>query len=391
MTYPTLYTRQGNFTNIETNDPADGLSGIGTYLDAEFNALKTYLDALDANIRLLQRADGALANGIVTAESLATGLTIGVNPAGTWVTATEYEAAEDLVWKDGILYVCVTSHTSGTFATDLAAGKWSIVLDLASEVPGVTGVYGRAVTTLTNAGSPYTLTESDNGKFYLVDSSSGSVTVNLPNSAGLADPDFCRFKFIRTSASNTVTIARAGSDTINGATSFVISAVANTHVDVYAGGSTEWKAIEFKIPNDGSVNTNKIAANGVETADITDLNVTTGKIAAYAITPGKVDEVQAADENPSSGTVTLNMNTNRRIKITASGNFTFDVTPPTSRSGSARVECVNWGAHTVTLTGIDNTPNGAALVFTVSGTDILCLDADDDGVVNAFIVGKAFA
>lgn len=391
MTYPTLYTRQSDFSDLESNDPADGLSGIGVELDAEFNAIITYLNALDANIRLLQRADGALANNIVTQDSLSTGLTIGVNPATAWATATAYESAEDLVWQSGSLYVCVTDHTAGTFATDLAAGKWSLVLDLASEVPGVTGIYGRAVTALTNAGSPYTLTEADNGKFYTVDSSGGNVTINLPNSAGLTDPDFCRFKFIRTSASNVVTIARAGSDTINGATSLVISAVANTHVDVYATGGTAWRAIEFKVPNDGSVDTNKIAANGVETADITDLNVTEGKIAAFAVTPGKVDAKQAADQSPSSGTVTLNMNTNRRIKVTATGNFTFDVTPPTSRAGTAIVECVNWGAHTVTLTGIDNVPGGNPLSFTVAGTDLLVIDADDDGVVNAYIAGKAFA
>lgn len=390
MTYPTLYTRQSDFSDLEANDPADGLSGIGVELDAELNAIKTYLDALDANIRLLQRADGALANGIVTQDSLSTGLTVGVNPATAWVTATAYEVGEDLVWNNGILYVCTVDHTSGTFATDLAAGKWTLVLDLASEVPGVTGVYGRAVTALTDTGSPYTLTEADNGKFYTVDSSAGNVTINLPDSAGLADPDFCRFKFIRTSASNTVTIARGGSDTINGATSFVISAVANTHVDVYATGGTAWRGIEFKVPNDDSVTSAKIAANGVATADITDLNVTEGKIAAFAVTPGKVDAKQAADQSPSSGTVTLDMNTNRRIKITATGNFTFDVTPPTSRAGTAIVECVNWGAHTVTLTGIDNVPGGNPLSFTVSGTDLLGIEADDDGVVNAFFLGKGF-
>lgn len=42
---------------------------------------------------------------------------------GGWVTATAY-ALHDLVWSGGLGYRCISAHTSGTFATDLAAGKW---------------------------------------------------------------------------------------------------------------------------------------------------------------------------------------------------------------------------------------------------------------------------
>lgn len=43
-------------------------------------------------------------------------------PAG-WVTTTAY-AVGDLVLQSGTKYYCTTAHTSGTFATDLGAGKW---------------------------------------------------------------------------------------------------------------------------------------------------------------------------------------------------------------------------------------------------------------------------
>lgn len=42
---------------------------------------------------------------------------------GAWVTATAY-ALHDLVWSGGLGYRCISAHTSGTFATDLAAAKW---------------------------------------------------------------------------------------------------------------------------------------------------------------------------------------------------------------------------------------------------------------------------
>lgn len=40
-----------------------------------------------------------------------------------WATSTSY-AVDDLVYTADECYLCLVAHTSGTFATDLAAGKW---------------------------------------------------------------------------------------------------------------------------------------------------------------------------------------------------------------------------------------------------------------------------
>lgn len=40
-----------------------------------------------------------------------------------WVTSTGYVVGQ-LVVQAGVVYRCATAHTSGTFATDLAASKW---------------------------------------------------------------------------------------------------------------------------------------------------------------------------------------------------------------------------------------------------------------------------
>lgn len=47
---------------------------------------------------------------------------------GAWATSTVY-VANDAVQQNGSGYICVTGHTSGTFATDLAAGKWSLFVE----------------------------------------------------------------------------------------------------------------------------------------------------------------------------------------------------------------------------------------------------------------------
>ena len=42
-----------------------------------------------------------------------------------WVTATAYVPG-DVRDEGGVIYLCLIGHTSGTFATDLAAGKWEV-------------------------------------------------------------------------------------------------------------------------------------------------------------------------------------------------------------------------------------------------------------------------
>lgn len=50
---------------------------------------------------------------------------------GAWTTATFYQN-NDFVLLSSAYYVCRTSHTSGVFATDLAAGKWELLIDMST-------------------------------------------------------------------------------------------------------------------------------------------------------------------------------------------------------------------------------------------------------------------
>jgi len=63
-----------------------------------------------------------------------------LNGRGNWTTGTAYKATPQREWviQGGTAYVCAVDHTAGTFATDLAAGKWinadavQLVAELAS-------------------------------------------------------------------------------------------------------------------------------------------------------------------------------------------------------------------------------------------------------------------
>jgi hypothetical protein len=114
----------------------------GQSLDLEFQDVKTTTDQVLANLKLIQRDDGALLNGVVTIDALSASLqTSGLAPANAWATGTYYAAGVSVVTNGG-LYRALIAHTSGVFATDLAAVKWLLVTPLTVGVNGTNGTNG---------------------------------------------------------------------------------------------------------------------------------------------------------------------------------------------------------------------------------------------------------
>jgi len=75
-------------------------------------------------------ADAAAAQASATAAAISEANVLAVEDnlpdwKGAWVTATVYETG-DLVREDGSSYICLISHTSGTFSTDLSALRWEL-------------------------------------------------------------------------------------------------------------------------------------------------------------------------------------------------------------------------------------------------------------------------
>lgn len=143
MSAVTPYNRRANFTQYALDHTAAPYSPSDH--DAELNAVEVTADGLVANLSLIQRTDGMLANGAVHPDSLtsATKALIGAGsignlnwtPRGLWATLTVY-ARGDVVQQSTNSYVCATPHTAGVFATDYAAGKW-IVLTVTVNAAGI--------------------------------------------------------------------------------------------------------------------------------------------------------------------------------------------------------------------------------------------------------------
>jgi hypothetical protein len=119
---------------------------------------------------------------------------------------------------------------SGNFVR-LGIGSSGQVLKTVSGLPAWSNFNG-SFNTATKTSS-YTVSSSDTVVF--ADATSASVTVTLPAASGLAGYRFY-IKRIDASSSNTVTIARSGSDTIDGMTSFTLDQQ-YTAIGVVSNGS----------------------------------------------------------------------------------------------------------------------------------------------------------
>lgn len=99
--------------------------------------------AFDKIVMILQQQQVVVDDGATT-----------TNWKGDWVTTTVY-AAKDIVKDLGTnnLYFCIVPHTSGTFATDLAAGYWTLAFD-ASFTSGVSSVSAISPIISSGGGTP---------------------------------------------------------------------------------------------------------------------------------------------------------------------------------------------------------------------------------------------
>jgi hypothetical protein len=127
MAQPPTYSRAFNFSDYQATSPSTPVPG--NKLDEEFSRIKAVIDSIRANLALVQRDDTAIANESIGYDQLKAELDgFGFNPPSEWATSTNY-VVRDTVFHESSFYRCLVSHTSGTFATDLAAEKWALIAD----------------------------------------------------------------------------------------------------------------------------------------------------------------------------------------------------------------------------------------------------------------------
>lgn len=109
---------------------------------------------------------------------------------GVWLTATSY-ALNDFVVNGAQYAICVETHTSSaSFATDLAAGKWSVLIDVSSvgtavlPTPGGAGDGNKFATTNTG-GTGYTIISATDAHIVLGAGSIGKTVYQSSDAAAI--------------------------------------------------------------------------------------------------------------------------------------------------------------------------------------------------------------
>lgn len=149
MSQPTAYYPAYNFTQYQTSHPTTPLPAAS--VDSELFSISTSITEICTNLALIQRDDGALANQSVGFNQLQSGLTIGLAaPATNWATGKAY-TVNATVYQSNSIYICAISHTSGTFATDLAAGDWILLINTGQYVTAASASATAAAASATSA------------------------------------------------------------------------------------------------------------------------------------------------------------------------------------------------------------------------------------------------
>lgn len=137
---------------------------------------------------------------------------------GPWTAATYYDVTDE-VGQDGSAYICVAGHTSGAFATDLAAGKWQLLaaagtdgVDGVDGTNGTNGTDGKFSATEVIKTAAYTALAADVGKTIILNKATAD-TLSFDAAATLGSTWMVMVKNI---GAGTWVLDPSGAETING-------------------------------------------------------------------------------------------------------------------------------------------------------------------------------
>jgi len=149
MALPT-YTRTRNFAEDQNNNVGGRSTVLTAGLDTELNSIKSVLDVAKTMLAVLLNDDLSQKISAAAVSYIAASLGSGnvFLWRDQWLTTTAY-VVNNMVFNGGSTYICLQAHTSGIFATDLAAGKWTLLAQQgsAAALPSQGGNQDKILTT----------------------------------------------------------------------------------------------------------------------------------------------------------------------------------------------------------------------------------------------------
>jgi hypothetical protein len=247
------------------------------------------------------KTDGIVQSTDYSSKAWAIGGT-GVTDTASAGAAKEWAAAAEDDLVDG------SEYSAKHYSAKASAQATAAAASAATAAAAASGNLYGTVTTLTTGTTDVEI--ANNGTYYLCDTSGGNITINLP---AIGTDEGIRFGFQKSSASNTVTFVRDGTDTINGGTSYTLTqdtevvlliADDNTPDNWIATIQSQTLADEITLTKTGSQFS--IKDNGVTPAKVSgSVNAQTGT--TYTLVLGDAFK-QITMSNASANTLTIPTN-----------------------------------------------------------------------------------
>lgn len=243
-------------------------------------------DRVDRSVRLAEGFTGSFsallpttltANAVLKINSDGDGFEMG--PTSTAISEAETKATE----------AAASATAAASSATSAASSATSAAASAVQAASAVNGALWSDIDYKDNTDSPIAVSDSDTGKLFSVDCTSGNVVINLPEISELTLNQPWAIGIKKTdSSSNTITINRGGTDTINGGTSLTLSRENGSYVlipDV------------DKSPDDWAAQYTEPITIAGEVAGTTDAQTFTNKTFDDAITSQEI----STPSTPASG------------------------------------------------------------------------------------------
>lgn len=287
----------------------------GTQLDNDLAELKRAVDETIDFTTAVIRSDGALQNAIVTKSALAEDIQLGVAAPRPWVTATAY-AVDDTVSFGNGLYICLEAHTSGTFATDLGADLWALLIEFTVPVSISDGavtepkIADLAVATAKLADTAVTTAKLADGSVTLAKLASSVATIPIGATLewdGWTAPSGWLFKF-----------GQAVSRTVY---SGVRDVVAPAFTATVTSGSNTITNVGTDFRNFGLVGAPIEGAGIPSGATIVTVNISSIVLSAAATSSGASVQVRAYPHGSGDGALTFNIPDDRDRVAVGRGNM----------------------------------------------------------------------
>lgn len=301
MANPTEYSRDYSFSGFQANNPQTPLSG--PKVDEELDNLGLSVNQTISGLKDIRRADGALRNGIVTAEAMAPGIITGLNPATEWQAGKQY-FVNDTVFYQVAFYRCLESHVSNAdFTVDLAASRWEKYADLAPIVTDAEIARDEAVaargTAVAAAGTATSAASAASADASTASGAAASAAASATSAAASYDLFDDRYLGEKTSLP---TLDNDGNALVNGALVSLTGQVDPQNDGMYVRRSGAWQKM-FASTNVLLNYARFSASDGNLTAGQTTFVISGGYIAGYAdVYRNGLKLVNGVDVTITSGT-----------------------------------------------------------------------------------------